>query len=322
MPRSADEVDESSFERYLNDARATKAKVAEKELRCNACGAVSTTAKLALSCPFCGAGQVVTIDATETIDPEAVLPFLVPREDAQAAIRKWIHALWFAPGALKRFATHDSIRGTYVPFWTYDSHTRTFYVGQRGEHYWVTESFSTMVNGKSQRQTRRVRKTRWHSASGQVERFFDDVLVPAVNHLPKRELANLEPWDLKALVPFEPSFLAGYEASHYEIDLARGFDLAKEAMDPVIHSDCCRDIGGDEQRVSSKKTAYSAITFKHVFLPVWVAAYRYRQKVYRVLINARTGEVTGERPWSAWKICGAILLVVAIVTAFVIFAQR
>lgn len=322
MPRSADEVDETSFERYLNDARAAKSKVAEKELRCNACGAVTTTAKLALSCPFCGAGQVVTIDATETIAPEAVLPFKVPRDDAQAAIRKWIHSLWFAPSALKRFATHDSIRGAYVPFWTYDSHTRTFYSGQRGEHYWVTESYSTTVNGKSQLQTRQVQKTRWYPASGQVERFFDDVLVAAVNHLPKQELVNLEPWDLKSLVPFEPSFLAGYEASHYEIDLLRGFDVAKEAMASVIHSDCCRDIGGDVQQVSSKKTAYSAVTFKHVLLPVWVAAYHYRQKVYRVLINARTGEVTGERPWSAWKICGAVLLFVAIFATIVLLARR
>lgn len=321
-PQSAEQVDELSFEKYLSDARATKSKFAEKELRCNACGAVSATTKLSQTCPFCGAAQISEIDATETIAPEAVLPFKVADGDAKAAIGKWIRSLWFAPGALKKFATHEAIRGVYVPHWTYDSHTRTFYTGERGEHYYVTESYTATVNGKSERRTRQVRKTRWYPASGRVERSFDDVLVSAVRHLPKQELANLEPWDLKALVPYDPSFLAGYDTAHYEIDLVRGFDLAKELMAPVIHADCCRDIGGDEQRVSSQKTAYQAITFKHVLLPVWVAAYRYREKVYRVLINARTGEVSGERPWSRWKIAGVILLAIAVIVAIIVVAKQ
>lgn len=322
VPQSAEQVDELSFEKYLSDARATKSKFAAKELRCNACGAVSATANLAQSCPFCGAAQVVPIDATETIAPEAVLPFTVARADAQAAIGKWIRSLWFAPGALAKFAAHEAIRGVYVPHWTYDSHTRTFYTGERGEHYYVTESYTATVNGKSERQTRQVRKTRWHPASGRVERAFDDVLVAAVDHLPRQELTVLEPWDLKALVPYDPSFLAGYEAAHYDVDLVKGFELAKELMAPVIHADCCRDIGGDEQRVTSKKTAYGAITFKHVLLPVWVAAYRYRDRVYRVLINARTGEVTGQRPWSRWKIAGVILLAITLIVVILYFARR
>jgi hypothetical protein len=37
--------------------------------------------------------------------------------------------------------------------------------------------------------------------------------------------------------------------------------------------------------------------------------------VYQVVVNARTGEVQGERPYSAWKIAalvGVILLILAI----------
>ena len=51
------------------------------------------------------------------------------------------------------------------------------------------------------------------------------------------------------------------------------------------------------------------VTFKHTLLPIWISAYRYREKTYRFLVNARTGEVQGERPWSWIKI---LLLVVAI----------
>ena len=56
------------------------------------------------------------------------------------------------------------------------------------------------------------------------------------------------------------------------------------------------------------------VTFKHILLPVWISAYRYHQRVFRFLVNARTGEVQGERPWSAIKIA---MLVIAIVLAAV-----
>jgi hypothetical protein len=83
-------------------------------------------------------------------------------------------------------------------------------------------------------------------------------------------------------------------------------------MEVVIRSDVRRDIGGDRQRIHSLHTTHSGITFKHVLLPMWICSYRYRDKVYRFLVNARSGEVQGERPWSWVKITLAILAVVAI----------
>jgi hypothetical protein len=77
----------------------------------------------------------------------------------------------------------------------------------------------------------------------------------------------------------------------------------------VLERLCREAIGGDAQRVLAMTSRYSEVTFKHVLLPVWIGAYRYRDKVYQVLVNAQTGEVDGDRPWSLWKI---LLLVVAI----------
>ena len=50
------------------------------------------------------------------------------------------------------------------------------------------------------------------------------------------------------------------------------------------------------------------VTFKHILLPVWLVAYRFRGRTYRFVVNARTGRVQGERPWSAWKIALAVIL--------------
>ena len=72
-------------------------------------------------------------------------------------------------------------------------------------------------------------------------------------------------------------------------------------------------IGGDTQQVHSQQTNYSAVTYKHILLPVWLLAYRYRNKTYQVMMNAATGEVSGQRPYSWVKITFAALMVAILV---------
>ena len=77
------------------------------------------------------------------------------------------------------------------------------------------------------------------------------------------------------------------------------------------------DIGGDHQRILSVMTEYLKPTFKHILLPLWISVYRFRGKIYQFLVNARTGEVQGERPYSAWKIAFTVIgIIVAIVIIY------
>ena len=78
-------------------------------------------------------------------------------------------------------------------------------------------------------------------------------------------------------------------------------------MDRVIARDVRFDIGGDQQRIHDIATDISDVTFKHILLPVWLAAYRYRGKSYRFVVNGRSGRVQGERPWSAIKLAVAVV---------------
>jgi len=93
-------------------------------------------------------------------------------------------------------------------------------------------------------------------------------------------------------------------------------------MAGVIAMDIRRDIGGDEQRIERAQTAYSAETFKHVLLPVWSAAYKYNGKSYRFVVNGQSGRVQGERPWSVWKIAGAVIAGLLLLAALVVLAER
>jgi DNA-directed RNA polymerase subunit RPC12/RpoP len=296
-------VHEHSFTDWLSSADKPTGHLGAYAVRCSGCGARTETDKLSDACPFCGAAIVLEPDATDMITPEAVLPFGVPQDKALEAFREWIGSRWFAPNSLKSLAAHEAIQGTYLPHWTFDSETTTLYRGQRGDYYYDTESY-TDDDGNTQ--TREVQRIRWYPAFGSVQRVFDDVIVPAVTSLPTRTLTELEPWDLPEVTPFRSEFLAGFQTLRYEVEPPQGFELFKSSVQSTIESDCRADIGGDEQRVTSAETDWAAVAFKLLLLPVWIAAYRYRDRAWRVMINARTGEVIGERPYSAWKIAGAV----------------
>jgi len=309
-------------EHDINEYRTLVRRLAAGALQvtCSGCGSTITfePPEVAGLCPFCGAKIVVQPRAADPlIAPEGVLPFLVTQKEATAHIRKWLQSRWFAPNALKRLAEQGGIGGVYIPFWTYDAQTFSRYRGERGEHYWETEFYTeTDAEGKTVQKSRQVQKTRWYPASGQVSRFFDDVLVSATKALPRPKLDGLQAWDLAAIRPYDPAFLSGFKAQRYQIELGEGFEIAKGVMAGVIHGDVARAIGGDEQRIHSVDTRYSAVTFKHLLLPIWVSAYRFERKVFQVVVNARTGEVQGDRPYSIWKIA---LLVLVILLAILLF---
>lgn len=317
-------VEERSYEEYLRlyEGQLTTLAEGALEVRCDACGAsvVFAPPQVAGECDFCG-GKIVAqpVAADPIVAPGGVLPFAVTRESATEAVRGWIAGLWFAPNALKRLAQQEELGGVYLPFWTYDAHTTSTYTGQRGEYYWVTESYTvTDAQGRPETRTRQVRHTRWHAAEGTVSRWFDDLLVPATRSLAPQRLAALEPWDLAALSAYEPAYLSGFKAQRYQVGFEEGFELAKQLAASVIEGDVRGDIGGDEQRIENLNVHYSAVTFKHLLLPVYVGAYRFGERVFQVTVNGRTGEVQGERPYSAWKIFFLVATVAALIALAVI----
>lgn len=274
---------------------------------CDSCGAdieFDPTVH-AQECPFCASPVVTDTGAQRRIKPQALIPFALDEAAAQAAMARWLGRLWFAPSGLAQYARKGRrLAGIYVPFWTYDAATRSAYRGARGQIYWVDR----IERGKDGERRVRVQKIDWTPVSGRVARVFDDVLVLAAASLPRAHTDALAPWDLSGLAPYAPDYLAGFRAEGYTLSLDAGFTRAREIMDAAIVRDVRLDIGGDRQRINAIDTQVSDVTFKHVLLPVWTAAYRYRGRAYRFVVNGQTGAVSGERPWSAWKIALAILV--------------
>jgi len=259
-------------------------------------------------CPFCATPVVTDTGTTRLIKPQGVLPFVLTQDQARQALDAWLKGLWFAPNGLRQYARKSRrMQGVYSPFWTFDADTRTAYRGQRGDHYYETVYVTQEVNGRMQRVPRQVMRTRWSPAAGRVARSFNDVLILASTSLPRRYTDALAPWDLSHLAAYDPRYLSGFSAEGYTVPLADGHAIARQEMAGVIAMDVRRDIGGDVQQIEAMETAHSAETFKHVLLPVWLAAYKYNGKSYRFVVNGQSGRVQGDRPWSVWKIALAVI---------------
>ncbi|SLN20847.1 hypothetical protein ROA7450_00722 [Roseovarius albus] len=298
---------ELDFQAAVNDQLPSQEIEDTRVLSCTNCGAQVTldTDAQASECPFCATPVVTDTGTHRHIKPRAVLPFALDERTARGAMTDWLGRLWFAPNGLKDYARKGrKMNGIYVPYWTFDADTKSAYRGERGTVYYETRT--VVRDGK--RQQVRVAKVRWRPVSGRVARFFDDVLVLASKSLPKKFTDALAPWDLSELEPYNPEYLAGFQAEGYTVKLEDGFQEARVLMDRVITRDVKFDIGGDRQRVHDIQTQMNDVTFKHILLPVWLAAYKYRGQTYRFVVNGRNGRVQGERPYSAWKITVAVVL--------------
>jgi hypothetical protein len=146
-----------------------------------------------------------------------------------------------------------------------------------------------------------------------VRHVFDDVLVPASGSLPPDISQVLTNWDRKNYVTYSDRVVRGFLTELYQKNFRECYPQAKKQMDSYISALVRSEIGGSQQRVYRQDSTYSDVKFKHVLLPVWLSAYRYKDKSYVYAINGRTGQVFGQRPWSIPKIMTLILVIASII---------
>lgn len=274
--------------------------VERKAYRCAKCGAVETLDPnlVAGACAFCGTPAVAEA-ATDPnlVQPAGVLPFSVERGEATGRFRGWLSSLWFRPNNLKRIASLESIRGVYVPFWTFDAKTVSHWTAEAGYH---------RGSGKN-------RRTEWRQAAGVLDHDFDDLPVPASRGIDADLARALEPFPTAQLKAYDPNYLSGFVAEQYGVDLPTAWSTAKTRMDATLLAACRNEVPGDTCRNLRVRTDYSARTYKSGLLPIWIAAYTYRGDSFRYVVNGATGQAAGTAPWSWVKISLAVAAILTIV---------
>jgi Zn finger protein HypA/HybF involved in hydrogenase expression len=282
----------------------------KKTVRCQNCNAISVfdEKRVAQRCDFCGSPSLISVDDMKSpVRPAGVLAFTVANSKVREDIRQWYGSHWFAPNNLKDKALTDTLHGIYLPYWTFDAHVSADWTAEAGYRYTVRGS-----DGKSET------RIRWEHASGALEHFFDDTLVSASQGVHQKLLVKMEPFPTTtALLPYDPAYLSGWVVEQYQIDLVAAAQAARTRMDGEVRSMCSRQVPGDTQRNLNVQADYSAQTYKHILLPVWLLTYNYGHKTFQVSVNGATGKIAGEYPISWIKVTLVVIAALIVIIIFV-----
>lgn len=290
-------------------------------VRCQSCQAISVfdPERVGQRCDFCGSTALVPYEEIkEAFRPESLLPMKVSETQVRDSIRSWYRTRWFAPNRLKRAALTDTVKGVYIPYWTFDAQVHADWTAESGYYYWVSETYQE--NGETK--TRQVRKIRWEPSSGAVNHFFDDELVAASRGVQEQMLRRIEPFPTKELVPYNPGYLAGWVVERYQIDLISAAKAAREDMEGQMESLCASKVPGDTHRNLQVDCDFSGQTFKHILAPIWMLTYNYGARAYQVVINGYTGAIAGRYPKSWIKISLAVLALLLSAAIILLIAKN
>ncbi len=289
-------------------------------VKCQSCHAISVfdPKHQAKSCEFCGSSSLVPYEQVkDSFSPGSLLPMKISETKAREGIRAWYGTRWFAPNKLKKAALTDTVKGLYIPYWTFDAQAYANWTAESGYHYYETEEYT---DSSGNRQTRQVQRTRWEHSSGSLDNFFDDDLVPASLGVQAKHLRAIEPYPTQELVPYDAGYLSGWVVERYQIDLIAAAQRSRQQMDQQVRQLCSREVPGDTQRNLQVNTRYSDQTFKHILAPLWMLTYRYGTTNYQVVMNGYTGSISGEYPKSwvkiAFAVLGVLIFVMIVLAAF------
>ena len=291
--------EELDFERLLTDKGGWKE---SHVFRCENCGAQEVLDKneIAKQCPFCGATNIVETSELPDIRPNAVVPFRVAIKDAASAVKTWVRKRLFAPQKFRKSAKPKKMQGVYMPAFSFDSQTYSYYTAVLGKHYYVTRR----VNGK----TVQERRTRYFTVSGNFDMFFDDVLIQASGSIDQKSLNKLQPFQTNDSREYTGAYLSGYTATQNSKSGLECWEEAKDVISGRLRSAILSRYVYDEVSSFRISTQYTGITFKYILLPVYVGHCKWHTKIYNFFVNGLNGKVTGKAPVSPLKVIITILI--------------
>ncbi len=276
--------------------------------RCANCGAVEVVPRtsIATTCPYCSAPVVISDDASDLVKPDTIIPFEISAENASKRLTSWLKSKLFISVKFRKKLKIESVRGVYVPAWTFDADTASDYHGTVGYH----RTRTVRRDGKTYTES----YTEWRSVRGVMPAVFDDIVIRANENVPNEFFNKLMPFSQDKYRVFDDEYLAGYVADHYTLEPLDAFEQAKSLMEAEVRRKIKHAYHADELGRMSVDLHVVSKSFKYVFLPVYIASTRHKNKVYNQYVSGMLFEDTKENvricgnfPISPWKVLLAVL---------------
>ena len=265
---------------------------------CDGCGASMSydASAAALRCPFCGSQKLTEQRDAKVLAARRVVPFAYSRDQAVQIMRQWLGKGFWRPGDLSQRAAVVDMTAVYVPYWVFEARTHT---------HWTADTS----------QTPRGARGDWYPMTGEHRGRYRGLLVGASGALTPAETSSLCPFDLAAAVEPDKVDLDNVTCEQFRVGRKYARPLARAGIEQLEAESCRQSYVPARCRNMKVNTRIEGLSSEPVLLPVWIMAYRYRERVFRFLVTGQTGRSTGQAPVSYQKIAllagsvlGAILL--------------
>lgn len=290
-----------------------------KELQCQSCGAYTSLPPdlLTYTCPFCGSNKVIQRQSPQDmLRPRWLIPFKIEAATCREIARTWLGSSWMTPDSLRQLAQVDCFVGIYLPFWLFNTTARA---------HWQA------AIGYEQKDDQGYQETVWRVKSGQAKQRFENVMMAGTSRVSLSLLGQISRYDFQQLTPYEPTYLAGFQAQSYDIPLDPAWAAARRPLREQIRQLCYDQakLSGPKDkncRVAGLQIAlnYNDSHWRYGLLPVYLAVFTYNRKTYQVMVNGQNGTIAGQRPvdWiKIWAVVGLMLAPALLLCGFSLLLQ-
>lgn len=265
--------------------------------QCQNCGAMLVTERntTATTCSYCGAPVVLSDRLEGTTKPDYVIPFKIPKENADQAFRDWCKKLRYSPSDFKNMVKVKKVEGLYAPFWVYN-------VSGQGE----ARAHATISHSHTEGDYE-VTETAHYDIYRSVDTFYRGIPADASERLTDNLMDLMEPFDYTQMVPFNAPYLTGYMAENYDYNDTQVFPRVQKRIYNYM-DDFVRDSihGYDTVTITDRDYIANRSQSSYCLFPIWMNYVTYKGKDYSFAQNGETGKIVGKPPISWGAVAGYI----------------
>jgi DNA-directed RNA polymerase subunit RPC12/RpoP len=265
---------------------------------CDYCGAhiVSDENTAASECYYCHNPVTLAGRLSGAYRPDRLIPFKIPREEAEEIFKKSIQKKWFVPNSFKSARQLEKMVGLYTPFWLADCRANAAVNAE-------AKQINTMVTPNWI-----ITTTKVYECDRAGYMTFERIPADGSKKLDNEFMDSCEPFNYAEAVDFNMMYLQGFFADRYDVGKVETLERIRVRAGDASTGILKDDINGYTS-VTVKQSNINLIRtdWQYVLLPLWFMTYSHKDKIYQFAVNGQTGKVAGLPPMSKAKFIILIL---------------
>ena len=273
---------------------------------CKTCGGeiVADETTGAAACPYCGNPVVMAGHFSGALKPDLVIPFQVDKKAAIAALQNHYKGKRLLPKIFKDQNHIQEVKGLYVPVWLFDADA------DANVEYKATKIRTWSDSDYDYTETRHYAVIRGGGIG------FENVPVDGSTKMDDALMESIEPYDIRAAVPFQAAYLPGYLADKYDVDADTSIGRANERIKQSTENAFRATVTGyDSVTVVESNVRLENGNAKYALYPVWILNTQWNKQKFTFAINGQTGKIAGDLPMDKGLFWKYLLGVTGIATA-------